>query len=244
MEVHHHPGLKRKNFKEYFLQFVVIFLAVTMGYMAKNIREQINDKAEMQNNMPSMVADFKSDFAIHNATVASTQPSGSSIDALPSLLKTELPKTSEIYFPARYITGNHNAFVDSCQTFDLMKSSGALKLIEPGRMHGSISDPYLCLQFFVGLNDLQRQKLTGFRLVNGRVFDGCTFQKMFRALSAPCGFKPATIKKQEANPYPRTDDLITTNWVIVAYPYLYSVKEVNENIREALIKMLPGPLNC
>jgi hypothetical protein len=33
MEVHHHPGSahKKKAFKEYFLEFLMIFLAVTLG---------------------------------------------------------------------------------------------------------------------------------------------------------------------------------------------------------------------
>jgi len=31
MEVHHHPHVEKKNFKEYFLEFVMIFLDVTMG---------------------------------------------------------------------------------------------------------------------------------------------------------------------------------------------------------------------
>jgi hypothetical protein len=39
MEVHHHPTVDKKNFKEYFLEFLMIFLAVTMGFFAENIRE-------------------------------------------------------------------------------------------------------------------------------------------------------------------------------------------------------------
>ncbi len=41
MEVHHHPDLhhKPKKWKEYFLEFLMIFLAVTMGFFAENIRE-------------------------------------------------------------------------------------------------------------------------------------------------------------------------------------------------------------
>ncbi|HEY5463821.1 MAG TPA: hypothetical protein VIJ95_11240 [Hanamia sp.] len=41
MEVHHHPDLhhKKKNFKEYFLEFLMIFLAVTLGFIAESIRE-------------------------------------------------------------------------------------------------------------------------------------------------------------------------------------------------------------
>jgi cell division protein FtsB len=38
MEVHHHPHVEKKNFKEYFLEFLMIFLAVTMGFFAESIR--------------------------------------------------------------------------------------------------------------------------------------------------------------------------------------------------------------
>jgi hypothetical protein len=41
MEVHHHPHVEKKNFKDYFLEFVMIFLAVTLGFIAENIREDI-----------------------------------------------------------------------------------------------------------------------------------------------------------------------------------------------------------
>lgn len=41
MEVQHHPDLhhKRKHFREYVLEFFMIFLAVTMGFFAESIRE-------------------------------------------------------------------------------------------------------------------------------------------------------------------------------------------------------------
>src|ERR1700750_2357010 len=63
MEVHHHPDLhhKRKNFKEYFLEFLMIFLAVTMGFFAESYREHLvnNDKEEVY--MKSMIQDLKRD---------------------------------------------------------------------------------------------------------------------------------------------------------------------------------------
>ena len=43
MEVHHHPHVEKKNFKEYFLEFLMIFLAVTMGFIAENVRERITE---------------------------------------------------------------------------------------------------------------------------------------------------------------------------------------------------------
>ena len=46
MEVHHHPDLhhKPKRWKEYLLEFLMIFLAVTMGFLAENLREHLGDK--------------------------------------------------------------------------------------------------------------------------------------------------------------------------------------------------------
>jgi hypothetical protein len=44
MEVHHHPHVEKKGFKEYFLEFLMIFLAVTMGFFAENIREHFSEQ--------------------------------------------------------------------------------------------------------------------------------------------------------------------------------------------------------
>jgi hypothetical protein len=46
MEVHHHPHLphgEKKKFKEYFLEFLMIFLAVTLGFFAENVREHFDE---------------------------------------------------------------------------------------------------------------------------------------------------------------------------------------------------------
>lgn len=38
MEVHHHSHHPKK-WKEYFLEFLMLFLAVTLGFLAENYRE-------------------------------------------------------------------------------------------------------------------------------------------------------------------------------------------------------------
>jgi len=43
MEVHHHPHVEKKNLKEYLLEGLMIFIAVTMGFFAENIREHFAD---------------------------------------------------------------------------------------------------------------------------------------------------------------------------------------------------------
>src|SRR5450631_4361501 len=63
MEVHHHPDLhhKPKKWKEYFLEFLMIFLAVTLGFIAENIREHISDRNKEHEFIVSMIADLKKD---------------------------------------------------------------------------------------------------------------------------------------------------------------------------------------
>jgi len=39
MEVPHHPQIEKKNFKEYFLEFLMISLAVTIGFFAESLRQ-------------------------------------------------------------------------------------------------------------------------------------------------------------------------------------------------------------
>src|SRR3954464_2291031 len=44
MEVHHHPNVEKKNFKEYLLEGLMIFLAVTLGFFAESYREHITEE--------------------------------------------------------------------------------------------------------------------------------------------------------------------------------------------------------
>ena len=63
MEIHHHPDIhhKPKKFKEYFLEFLMIFLAVTLGFFAESYREHLNDRSKEKEYIKSMVEDLKTD---------------------------------------------------------------------------------------------------------------------------------------------------------------------------------------
>src|ERR1700686_354541 len=63
MEVHHHPDLRhrRKRWKEYFLEFLMIFLAVTLGFFAESYRESLGDKKKEKGYIRSMIEDLKND---------------------------------------------------------------------------------------------------------------------------------------------------------------------------------------
>src|SRR4051812_33955298 len=63
MEVHHHPNTEKKNFKEYFLEFLMIFLAVTLGFFAENVREHFVNSDKEHIYMKGLLQDLEQDTA-------------------------------------------------------------------------------------------------------------------------------------------------------------------------------------
>ena len=63
MEVHHHPHVEKKSFKEYLLEGLMIFLAVSMGFIAESIRESMIKREKEHHLMEMMVEDLKHDTA-------------------------------------------------------------------------------------------------------------------------------------------------------------------------------------
>src|ERR1700759_3306359 len=65
MEVHHHPDLhhKTKKFKEYFLEFLMIFLAVSLGFIAENLREHISDRSKEKEYVEAFIRNLQDDTA-------------------------------------------------------------------------------------------------------------------------------------------------------------------------------------
>lgn len=65
MEVHYHPRLHNKKGKigEYFLEGLMIFIAVTLGFFAESLREHIADRAKEKEFILSMIEDAEADIS-------------------------------------------------------------------------------------------------------------------------------------------------------------------------------------
>jgi len=61
MEVHHHPHVEKKRFKEYFLEGLMIFMAVTLGFIAENIRENISENHKAKELAKSLYQEVYTD---------------------------------------------------------------------------------------------------------------------------------------------------------------------------------------
>src|SRR5665213_3063388 len=91
MEVHHHPEVEKKGLKEYFLEGLMIFLAVTMGFFAESIREHIADGAKETEYMHSMIQDLQADTTELNSSKMAFNRTCQVTDTILTCLKADNP---------------------------------------------------------------------------------------------------------------------------------------------------------
>jgi len=134
MDVHHHPQLehKPKPWKEYFLEFLMIFLAVTMGFIAESIREGISDRTKEHEYVVSMIEDARTDTAGIHVAIAQNVKRIAALDSLSDLLYN-YNKTAHydfkmyVYFRQALV---HPFFVSLTErTFTQLKNAGGMRLI-------------------------------------------------------------------------------------------------------------------
>src|SRR5205809_3013266 len=131
MEVHHHPHVEKKNFKEYFLEFLMIFLAVTLGFFAENVREHIADDEKGKQYIQSLYNDMGQDSINLKTVIAFTGRQIKMFDSLISLIHHPLPDSNNInqlYFFARLATRIFD-FEPTDRTILQLNNSGNFRLI-------------------------------------------------------------------------------------------------------------------
>jgi hypothetical protein len=129
MEVHHHPDLhhRKKHWNEYFLEFLMIFLAVTLGFFAESYREYLADRNKEKEIIAVLQNDLKKDIATLNQLIAYIPVYNSWVDSVHNYidsmpLKGNERKISKAIFNATF----WNVYVPPEIALDLLKSSGNL----------------------------------------------------------------------------------------------------------------------
>jgi len=157
MEVHHHPQVGKKSFKEYFLEFIMIFLAVTLGFFAENIRESWSEHSREKEYAALLWSDLRSDSTFYvqrKERISSLLPG---FDSLFRILVAPLAPTShdliEKFLPLSYQFG----LEITATTYNEMRSSGSLRLIRDQTLRKKLQNYYEVYvpreQLFVDLCD-------------------------------------------------------------------------------------------
>jgi hypothetical protein len=136
MEVHHHPDVhhKKKKFKEYFLEFLMIFLAVTMGFFAESFREHLIDIKKEKEYIVSLKEDLLTDTSTLTRIIPWAQLQYKKLDSLCILLKLAAGGSAYNIHRLYYLNFNYSfgliLFDQNERTISQIKSTGAFNLIE------------------------------------------------------------------------------------------------------------------
>jgi len=138
MEVHHHPHVERKGMKEYFLEFLMIFLAVTLGFFAENIREKISNKAVEKEYMESLVSDLKADTSAISQAIDEWSSANNDVAIIQQSLKARPVDVKNFYKSLSEDFWHFDLFKYDNKTVEELKSSGSFRLIRDKKIENQI----------------------------------------------------------------------------------------------------------
>jgi hypothetical protein len=143
MEVHHHPGLhhKRKKIREYFLEFFMIFLAVTLGFFAESLRESISDSNKEHEYMQSLLNDLRTDSLKMEYTVTDNLRKSAKLDSLMRLMLHGFSNAGDrvLLYKLKGYAGFYSIFRSNDATMQQLKNSGGLRMIRKDHVADSIA---------------------------------------------------------------------------------------------------------
>jgi hypothetical protein len=146
MEVHHHPHVEKKGFKEYFLEFLMIFLAVTLGFFAESLREHLVNQEKERNYMESMIQDLKRDTAEATHVIAVQSVIFKKMDSalkIPVESLTDINVQDTFYHHFVYFYSWIDAFTPHDNTITQLKNAAGFNVIQKKMIIDSINELYI-----------------------------------------------------------------------------------------------------
>lgn len=143
MEVHHahHPAHKKK-WSEYFLEFFMLFFAVTLGFFAENQREQLVEGHREQQFMQSLYEDLKKDTSMFNSLEKYDAVQINKIDTANGIIINGVWNDSTVNLIYRVnlrTLGNVRLNLNE-RTSSQLKNSGGMRLVENQQISNKISE--------------------------------------------------------------------------------------------------------
>jgi hypothetical protein len=211
MEVHHHPELhhKPKKWKEYFLEFLMIFLAVTMGFFAENIRENYVEHKSAREYASLLIEDLATDTVELNSAAHVLNLIITAGDSLGNLLSSD-PKLTvggKLYY-YEYLSSVRWNLISHDATLQQLKSSGALRYLGDTSLIRKIMNYEESVQIiYLAQNRFEPQKIENWSLVQ-KVFD----QSYFNSLDSLSDFAINLIVNDE-----RAMRFMNNNYPLLSY---------------------------
>jgi hypothetical protein len=197
METHAHhlhnaPG---KKFWHYFFEFLMLFLAITLGFFVENMREQYTEHHRENQYMRSLVNDLERDINNIEVYINNKKQKNQIADSLTSMFLGShyRNQTSLIYYCARRFSIVDYVFHMTDGTLMQLKNSGGLRLIQQQDIVDSLQSYYNLYQQHEDHRQLDLLQLRDYRETMIQMFDVRIFDAMvkkFPIIIVPPGNPP------------------------------------------------------
>jgi hypothetical protein len=140
MEVHHHSHTPRKKWSHYFWEFLMLFLAVTLGFVVENMREHYIERHRVKQYARSLKHDLAKDTAMINMVMFRINRNIRMTDSLATYLSHR--PYSEIKNIKLYILSaidRYPPYTWNRATIEQIKNSGSLRYFSNDDIVKSIS---------------------------------------------------------------------------------------------------------
>lgn len=197
METHAHHLHKAPGNRiwHYFFEFLMLFLAISLGFFVENKREQIVENHRENQYMRSLVKDLGQDISNIESFISNKESKNQIADTLTSLLLgSQYQKhTSMIYYCARRFSIVEFIFHMTDGTLMQLKNSGGLRLIQKKSVVDSLQSYFNLYQQYEDNRQLDFLQLRDYRETMIKMFDVRIFDRMitnYPVITIPPGNPP------------------------------------------------------
>jgi hypothetical protein len=179
MSIGSSSSTSKKEFREYFLEFFMLFAAVTLGFFAENIREYYGEREMEEKFIEVVIEDIDTDINSLKGIIKSQEKRILYEDSLIHLLAMrDFSNMNNLYYYAR-VTSLRNFFQPSINGFQQLKNAGGLKMIEQHDVIKKIQHYENEIQKLIELQSISDGLLNVYRDKMATIFDGRVFKEMF-----------------------------------------------------------------
>ena len=169
MEVHHHSHHPKK-WKEYITEFLMLFLAVSLGFMAENIREHQIEKQREIAYLQNVHEDLKLDLINIDDVISSNTIRLQAMDTLFQLINNNTITNEDVYYYIRNLA-LRATFESSHVGLDQIKSAGGLRMVKNPEIISGIQEYERALDALNKLENVRERTLEQARFKMAVVFE-------------------------------------------------------------------------
>jgi len=220
-------SLKKKNWKSYFKEFFMLFLAVFCGFLAENYRESLSAKKIEKEYILSLIEDLKTDTTNLSWYISFRKEKSVLMDSLAGMILSQERSLlgNQIYFLARQVF-NDQSFFYSDGTIQQLKNAGNLRLLRKRNVVNELLTYEKKIKVLEEWDENDNRTKSTFREMGGRVFHSLELNK---TMDSEMKFVMPT-----SNPQLITDDFRIINELAFQVHYLSKMTKGNSLRAESL----------